>query len=55
MSPQGIFRKMRTGVGGEDLGFFCEDRDGSDRDGSGQEPMSRQITEEKQMGRERVT
>lgn len=31
---------LHTGVGGEDLGFFCKDRDGSDREGRGREPMS---------------
>lgn len=31
---------LHAGVGGEDLGFFCKDRDGSDREGRGLEPMS---------------
>lgn len=31
---------LHTGVGGEDLGFFFKDRDGSDREGRGREPMS---------------
>lgn len=54
MSLQGIFHKMYPGVGGEDLGFFCEDGNGSDREGRGQEPTSWLIAEEKQMGWEIV-
>lgn len=54
MSLWGIFRKMYPGVGGEDLGFFCEDRHGSDREGRGQEPTSWLMAEEKQMGWEIV-
>lgn len=45
---------MYPGVGGEDLGFFCEDRNGSDREGIGQEPTSWLMAEEKQLGWEIV-